>query len=385
MLLGDAGSPALAGKPRLLGISELDELVSGPREAKAYGRMLRAVGEALGPVKAVKPPPFPIDELYWTTRRLQAHEAWAAHGEWISVKGRRIGQAIYDRFVFGKTVTRDEVASDKQRRDAFRAALADLLGNDGVLVLPTVPCAAPLSASTPDELGAFRERAIRQLMWSGLSGFPQISLPLGTVEGAPFGISLLGPAGSDRVLIRLGRGFWKQARGDRMDTLTRMRGFIDVVEAEGFSAAARKIGRSKALLSKYVRELEDELGALLLNRTTRQFSLTEAGHTYYKRASEIVREVDSLADAVRESSGDVRGRIKLSAPRTFADAPIGQSLIDFAVAHPEIVLEVKLDDRFVDLVEEGFDLAVRITRLENSSLIARRLLPFAIRLCARRR
>ncbi len=167
-----------------------------------------------------------------------------------------------------------------------------------------------------------------------------------------------------------------------MDTLTRMRAFIDVVEAEGFSAAARKIGRSKALLSKYVRELEDELGALLLNRTTRQFSLTEAGHTYYRRASEIVREVDSLADAVRESSGDVRGRIKLSAPRTFADADIGQSLIDFAKQHPDIVLEIHLDDRFVDMVEEGFDLAVRITRLENSSLIARRLAPFSVRICA---
>ena len=166
-----------------------------------------------------------------------------------------------------------------------------------------------------------------------------------------------------------------------MDTLTRMRAFIDVVEAEGFSAAARKIGRSKALLSKYVRELEDELGALLLNRTTRQFSLTEAGHTYYKRASEIVREVDSLADAVRESSGDVRGRIKLSAPRTFADAPIGQSLIDFAKEHPDIVLEIDLDDRFVDLVEEGFDLAIRITRLESSSLIARRLAPFSLQVC----
>ena len=167
-----------------------------------------------------------------------------------------------------------------------------------------------------------------------------------------------------------------------MDTLTRMRAFIDVVEAEGFSAAARKIGRSKALLSKYVRELEDELGALLLNRTTRQFSLTEAGHTYYRRASEIVREVDSLADAVRESSGDVRGRIKLSAPRTFADADIGQSLIDFAKQHPDMVLEIHLDDRFVDMVEEGFDLAVRITRLENSSLIARRLAPFSVRICA---
>jgi DNA-binding transcriptional LysR family regulator len=167
-----------------------------------------------------------------------------------------------------------------------------------------------------------------------------------------------------------------------MDTLTRMRAFIEVVEAEGFSAAARKIGRSKALLSKYVRELEDELGALLLNRTTRQFSLTEAGHTYYRRATEIVREIDSLADTVRDSSGDVRGRIKLSAPRTFADAPVGQSLIDFAKEHPDIVLEIRLDDRFVDLVEDGFDLAIRITRLENSSLIARRLAPFGLRLCA---
>lgn len=167
-----------------------------------------------------------------------------------------------------------------------------------------------------------------------------------------------------------------------MDTLTRMRAFVEVVEAEGFSAAARKIGRSKALLSKYVRELEDELGALLLNRTTRQFSLTEAGHTYFGRASEIIREIDSLADSVRESATDVRGRIKLSAPRTFADVEIGQSLIDFAKAYPDIVLDIHLDDRFVDLVEEGFDLAIRVTRLENSSLIARKLAPFSIRLCA---
>jgi DNA-binding transcriptional LysR family regulator len=167
-----------------------------------------------------------------------------------------------------------------------------------------------------------------------------------------------------------------------MDTLTRMRAFIDVVEAEGFSAAARKIGRSKALLSKYVRELEDELGALLLNRTTRQFSLTEVGHTYFRRATEIVREIDNLADTVRDSSGDVRGRIKLTAPRTFSDAPIGQSLIDFALEHPDVVLDIQLDDRFVDLVEEGFDLAIRITRLEDSSMIARRLSPFSLNICA---
>lgn len=167
-----------------------------------------------------------------------------------------------------------------------------------------------------------------------------------------------------------------------MDTLTRMRAFIDVVEAEGFSAAARRVGRSKALMSKYVRELEDELGALLLNRTTRQFSLTEAGHTYYQRASELIREIDSLADTIRDTSGDVRGRIKLSAPRSFADARIGQSLIDFARDYPDIVLDIHLDDRFVDLVEEGFDLAIRIARLADSSMIARKLSPFRLRICA---
>lgn len=167
-----------------------------------------------------------------------------------------------------------------------------------------------------------------------------------------------------------------------MDTLTRIRAFIDVVEAEGFSAAGRKIGRSKALLSKYVRELEDELGALLLNRTTRQFSLTEAGHTYYRSATEILKEIDNLADLVREGATDLKGRIRLSAPRTFADAAIGRSLIDFVKAYPDVTLEIISDDRFVDLVEEGFDVAIRITRLEDSGLIARKLDDFRLMTCA---
>ncbi|MCP1200389.1 LysR family transcriptional regulator [Notoacmeibacter sp. MSK16QG-6] len=167
-----------------------------------------------------------------------------------------------------------------------------------------------------------------------------------------------------------------------MDTLTRMRAFIDVVDAEGFSAAARKIGRSKALLSKYVRELEDEVGALLLNRTTRQFSLTEAGHAYYGRALEIIRDIDSLRDSVRDASGEISGRVRLTAPRSYADAVVGDSLIAFAKAFPDVRLDVHLDDRFVDLVEEGFDLAIRIARLEDSSMIARRLGDFTLAVCA---
>jgi DNA-binding transcriptional LysR family regulator len=161
-----------------------------------------------------------------------------------------------------------------------------------------------------------------------------------------------------------------------MDTLTRMRAFIDVVDAEGYSAAARKLGRSKALLSKYVKELEDELGALLLNRTTRQFSLTEAGHTYYRQASEILKEIDNLADQVREGATDLRGRIKISVPRSFVDAEIGRSMIDFSLEHPDITLEIIAEDRFVDLIEEGFDAAIRITRLEDSGMIARKLCDF---------
>lgn len=167
-----------------------------------------------------------------------------------------------------------------------------------------------------------------------------------------------------------------------MDTLTRIRAFIDVVDAEGFSAAARKQGRSKALLSKYVRELEDELGALLLNRTTRQFSLTDAGRTYYASASSILKEIEDLADLVRETNSDLKGRVKISVPRTFIDAEAGQSLIDFVHQNPDVRLEISAEDRFVDLVEEGFDIAIRITRLEDSGLIARKLADFNIAICA---
>lgn len=167
-----------------------------------------------------------------------------------------------------------------------------------------------------------------------------------------------------------------------MDTLTRIRAFIDVVEAEGFSAAARKTGRSKALLSKYVRELEDELGALLLNRTTRQFSMTEAGHTYYRTAADILKEIDNLADLVRENNADLKGKLKITVPRTFIDAEVGQSLIDFAKEHPDLALEIVAEDRFVDLIEEGFDLAIRITKLDDSGMIARKLSDFRVYACA---
>ena len=167
-----------------------------------------------------------------------------------------------------------------------------------------------------------------------------------------------------------------------MDTLTRMRAFIAVIENEGFSAAARKTGRSKALLSKYVRELEDELGVLLINRTTRQIALTGAGEVYLARASAILADLESLNEEAREATGEAKGKIRISAARTFGDAELGHSLVDFAVAHPDISLDIHLDDNFVDLVEEGFDVAIRMTRLTDSSMIARKLTSLDFSICA---
>ncbi len=167
-----------------------------------------------------------------------------------------------------------------------------------------------------------------------------------------------------------------------MDTVTRMRAFVAVVDNEGFSAAARVQGRSKALLSKYVRELEDDLGVLLLNRTTRQFSMTEAGHAYYARVIDLLRDFDDLREEIRERRSGLSGAIRISAPRAVESAGMGQSLVDFAAANPQIQLQIDLEDRFVDLVEEGYDLAVRITQLEDSGLIAKRLAPFRLVLCA---
>ena len=167
-----------------------------------------------------------------------------------------------------------------------------------------------------------------------------------------------------------------------MDTFTRMQAFVEVVGAGGFSAAARRMAKSKALISKYVRDLEDELGVRLLNRTTRQLSLTEVGGAYYREATEILQRLEDLSDAVRDNHREPRGLLRVSAPRSFGDRILGGALMEFLRAEPEITLDLRLDDRFVDLVEEGFDVAVRLTDMTDSSLIARRLSSFRILLVA---
>ena len=155
-----------------------------------------------------------------------------------------------------------------------------------------------------------------------------------------------------------------------------------MVEAEGFSAASRQTGKSKAILSKYVRDLEDTLGVRLLNRTTRRVSLTEAGETYYAEAKAILDQLSALETAIADQASAPRGHLKISAPRTYGEGLLGASIMEFAGLHPDLTLDLRFDDRIVDLVAEGFDVAIRITELSDSSLVARKLAPFRILVCA---
>src|ERR671916_2115769 len=149
-----------------------------------------------------------------------------------------------------------------------------------------------------------------------------------------------------------------------MDTITRMRAFVAVVDAGGFSAAARDAGRSKALMSKYVAELEEELGARLLNRTTRQLSLTEAGEVAYEEAQEVLKRVSRLRDEIEASTAAARGRLRISMPRTFGDGDLSRGIMEFLTHYPDIRM-LSLEDRFVNLVDEGFDAAIRVSALAD--------------------
>lgn len=193
-------TPALS---RPLSIAALDGLVT-QRCAAEYARLRGRVFDVIGTAETIPAPPQPLDTLYWALRKLQAHEAWEAHGDWISAADHRLGKAVFDRFAFGRTVSDGEVETETRCRTEFTDWLGQLLGEDGFLIMPTVTDIAPRVDATPDEFSIFREASIRLLCLSGLSGFPQLSLPLGAVDGAPFGISLLGPKGSDLALLDLG-------------------------------------------------------------------------------------------------------------------------------------------------------------------------------------
>jgi DNA-binding transcriptional LysR family regulator len=163
-----------------------------------------------------------------------------------------------------------------------------------------------------------------------------------------------------------------------MDRLITMEALVRVADAGNFSAAARRWGRSKAVVSKYVSSLEQRLGVQLLRRTTRSLGLTGAGRAYVERCRALLAELDELEANLDADRAALRGPLRVTAPPGFAGAHLLLMTRDFLDAHPQVTIELDLTHRMVDLVEEGFDLAIRVTDPPDSSLIARRLGPAPI-------
>lgn len=167
-----------------------------------------------------------------------------------------------------------------------------------------------------------------------------------------------------------------------MDTLSGFSVFTKVVETGGFSAAARELNMSKSAVSKHIAKLEDRLGVRLLNRTTRKLSPTEIGTDFYERARRIVQDVEETELAVSAMHLEPRGTLRLNVPMSFGYTHLAPALAEFLELYPDINIDMVLNDRVVDLLDEGFDVAVRISRLADSTLIARKLAPMRIVTCA---
>ncbi len=158
-----------------------------------------------------------------------------------------------------------------------------------------------------------------------------------------------------------------------MDRLECDRMFVAVIDTGSFAAAAARLGTSSGQASKLVSRLEASLGVQLIMRTTRALSLSEAGRAYYERVKSLLDEFDTLDATVRNASRAPSGRLRITAPITFGTTQLAPVLNQFAMAFPDINLDVSFSDRTVNLVDEGFDAAVRIGRPDDSSLIARKL------------
>jgi len=158
--------------------------------------------------------------------------------------------------------------------------------------------------------------------------------------------------------------------------------FSKVVSAGSMSGAAREMGLSPAVVSKRLQRLEERLGTRLLNRTTRQISLTEAGEGFYERVIAILAGVEEAEAFVARRSSAARGVLKISAPTSFGRMHIAPHLVKFLKANPDLTVNLDLSDEYVDIVSSGIDLAIRIGELQDSTLVARKLAPVRRILCA---
>ncbi|MCT7655558.1 LysR family transcriptional regulator [Oceanimonas sp. NS1] len=167
-----------------------------------------------------------------------------------------------------------------------------------------------------------------------------------------------------------------------MDRIDIMRAFVTVVAEGSFTQAADRLALSPQLVSKYVARLEQRLGTRLLNRTTRKVHATEEGVRYAERARQLLHDIDELELGLGDAHRQAQGRLRVSAPVSFATRHLAPLLCDFQQAHGHVSVDLQLNDRKVDIVEEGFDVALRIGHLKSSSLIARRIAPIRLVICA---
>jgi DNA-binding transcriptional LysR family regulator len=167
-----------------------------------------------------------------------------------------------------------------------------------------------------------------------------------------------------------------------MNHLEDMRIFAETVDAQSFTAAADRLGLSKQFVSKRIAALESRLGARLLVRSTRRLRVTDLGLAYYERAQRILAEVDDAEQMIASQTAAPRGVLRLSAPMTFATLHLGPLVAAFMEQHPEVSVELDLNDRVVDLIAEGYDMAVRIGLLADSRLVARQIAPVELVTCA---
>ncbi len=158
--------------------------------------------------------------------------------------------------------------------------------------------------------------------------------------------------------------------------------FVRVVEAGSFTAAAEKLGLSQSAVSKCVTRLEERLGARLLNRSTRKLSLTEAGTALHERGQRAIQELEEAELEVERLQSEPRGILRINAPMSFAQLHLAPLVPEFLDRYPALALDLQLDDRTIDLVEEGFDCAIRVKALSDSALVAKRLAPCRQVLCA---
>ena len=149
--------------------------------------------------------------------------------------------------------------------------------------------------------------------------------------------------------------------------------FTAIVEAGTFSAAGERLGVAKSVVSRRISQLERRLGSRLLHRTTRRLALTDTGRNFYQRAVQILADLDDAEQSVTEETLELRGSLKLAAPLSFGLTHMSGAIAEFLKEHPAIELNLDLNDRNINLVEEGFDMAVRIGNLEDSTLVSRRL------------